>query len=147
MSFLCKQISADRWGIYTGTRLLATVSDRATCEAIMSNFESGRTKVPSSKHTNTHSQQPVANISAPSISTKSANLSTQNKQAVAPSSVEKSGLRKPAAAPENGSVEQPVAKPLSTMSDDDLAKILNVKSVKVKELESAVLRAQMSQRG
>ena len=149
MSFLCKQISADRWGIYTGTRLLATVSDRATCEAIMSSFENG--------HTNGSSRQPASqrslrtvstNVSTNNISNRRVNSSTQNQPATDLSTAKTSDSGQTASSShENLSAEQPTAKPISAMSDDELAKVLNVKSVKVKELESAVLQAQMSQRG
>ena len=136
MSFLCKQISTDRWGIYSGTRLLATVSDRATCDAIMSSFENGRTSVPvDSQNTSARLQKKTSNVS---VKTVTEALSTP---------VETSDFIQTASSGASLSVEQPMAKPISTMSDDDLAKVLNVKSVKVKELESAVLRAQMSQRG
>ncbi len=116
MSFLCKQISDDRRGIYSGTRLLATVSDRATCEAIMANFQNARQGMPVNR----------TDLQA-SLRKTASHLLASNVFAKGIDSVET------AVAEENVS---------RMMSDDDLVRVLNVKSLKVKELESAVLRAQ-----
>ena len=137
MSFLCKQVSADRWGIYSGTRLLATVSDRATCEAIMSNFESGRNRVPSEAlgdrpgANKANAAQALSNVTIEAgdiTATPAAGAISAQTAATVESS---SGYRQ----------EQPAV----AMSDEDIAKLLDGKSLKVKELESLVLQAQMSQ--
>lgn len=141
MSFHCKQVSADRWGIYSGTRLLATVSDRATCEAIMANFESGRTKVPNE-------------VLGADKATAAQALSNVTIEAgdIAATPVAEAISEQTAATMESLTAESLTAESLSerrpsqvaiSMSDDDIAKLLDGKSLKVKELESIVLQAQM----
>lgn len=46
MSFFSQQISPNKWGIYSETGLLATVSCQATCNTIIANLKSGRRDVP-----------------------------------------------------------------------------------------------------
>ncbi len=46
MNFSTQQISPERWGIYSGDRLLATVGCKATCETFMANLVSGRRDAP-----------------------------------------------------------------------------------------------------
>ncbi|MGC1308351.1 MAG: hypothetical protein WA885_14090 [Phormidesmis sp.] len=45
MKFYAKQLPTDRWGIYCGSRLLATVACQLTCETILSNLSNGRRDV------------------------------------------------------------------------------------------------------
>ncbi len=47
MTFSTQQISARKWGIYSGSRLLATVGSWQTCETILANLSSGRRDTPS----------------------------------------------------------------------------------------------------
>lgn len=121
MSFLCKQISDNRWGIYDGPRLLATVSDRATCEAIMANFRNIRRAIP----------------------TAFTRLKTGS-DAVETSVVAKNAIQSAAVNGESA-VGKTASQRTSMMSDEELARVLNLKSLKVRELESAVLRAQRNQ--
>ena len=120
MSFLCKQISDNRWGIYAGARLLATVSDRATCEAIMANFQSARRELPVAF---THLKTGLD----------------------AETSVVEKNAAQSAVANGEKAAGKTASQRTSMMSDEELARVLNLKSLKVKELESAVLRAQKSQ--
>ena len=137
MSFLCKQVSADRWGIYSGTRLLATVSDRATCEAIMSNFENGRNKVPTEVSSDCQSADKANTAQALSNITIEAGDITATPAAEA--------ISEQTAATVELSTEHRQEQSAVAISDDDLAKLIAGKSLKVKELESVVLRAQMRQ--
>ena len=146
MSFHCKQVSADRWGIYSGTRLLATVSDRATCEAIMANFESGRTKVPNEvlgadKATAAQALSNVT-IEAGDIAATPVAEAIAEQTAATIESLTAESLTAESLTAESLSERRPSQVAIS-MSDDDIAKLLDGKSLKVKELESIVLQAQM----
>ena len=136
MSFHCKQVSADRWGIYSDTRLLATVSDRATCEAIMSNFEKGMTKVPSELSAGSQSSKADVAQALSDVTLEAAKVTET--PAIRAVSEQTAATVKSS---ENGQSAQST----HAISDDELAKVLSGKSLKVKELESAVLKAQMSQ--
>lgn len=138
MSFVCKQVSADRWGIYSGTRLLATVNDQETCKAIMDNFESGRTKVPTVRQLSADD----ASQSTPGLSVNLTDTATSTPAAQTSSAQSEQTVPVVAKASTVGESSGAVV----TMSDDDLAKILDVESLKVNELESAVLRAQRGQK-
>jgi len=46
MGFSSRQISSEKWGIYSETTLLATVSCQATCNTILANLKSGRRDAP-----------------------------------------------------------------------------------------------------
>ncbi|MEL6554723.1 MAG: hypothetical protein AAFQ63_14840 [Cyanobacteria bacterium J06621_11] len=46
MAFFSQQISSEKWGIYSDTGLIATVSCEKTCEIIMANLASGRRDAP-----------------------------------------------------------------------------------------------------
>ncbi len=46
MEFSTQQISPEKWGIYDGDRLLATVGCQATCKTFMANLASGRRDAP-----------------------------------------------------------------------------------------------------
>ncbi len=148
MSFLCKQISEHRWGIYSGSRLLATVGDRATCEAIMANFQNARRET----HKETPREMPAdrtdlpasfkqtaAHVSASHLSAP--DVSAQSTDSVKATATRKNALQFSTASGEPAE-DKSASQLASMMSDDDLARVLNVKSLKVKELESAVLRAQ-----
>lgn len=140
MSFTYKQVSEGRWGIYSGSKLLATVSDRATCETILANFSSGRRDVPT--------QSPQKTYQATEIDHKRESLEAAHKAShgkntasnVASNVVnsKKSGVETVASMAAVGKATQ--------MSDAELAQVLNTQSLKVNELESAVLQAQRSQR-
>lgn len=165
MNFVYKQISAARWGIYSGSRLLATVSDRATCEAIMANFTGDRgngsgerQSQVSSKHqpqgnwkgkAARSSESATAAASQNAQGSKQLGTSGQKSSFLSEASVNKAESQSKAQDLKAGDAALPDS--LATngtieLNDADLARILNIKSLKVKELESAVLRAQMSQR-
>jgi len=138
MSFLCKQLSDNRWGIYSGTRLLATVSDRATCEAIMTSFENSH-RAPSAGYAGlkTSLEQTAPSIAAPNAKNVDAVDLSVGTQRVRPSAAAN-------LAPDAVKTGKTAAGIAGTLSDEELAKVLNVKSLKVRELESAVLQAQIS---
>jgi len=46
MAFFSRQISSNKWGIYSDLGLLATVSCKNVCETVMANLENGRRDVP-----------------------------------------------------------------------------------------------------
>lgn len=46
MTFISKQLSSGKWGIYNDSDLLATVSSRAICETVIANLTSGRRDLP-----------------------------------------------------------------------------------------------------
>lgn len=48
MKFFSQQLSDNKWGIYSGEDLLATVSCADICETVLSNLASGRTEAPKS---------------------------------------------------------------------------------------------------
>ena len=48
MNFSAEQISPRKWGIYSNSKLLATVSSEAICKTVMANIASGRRDLPSS---------------------------------------------------------------------------------------------------
>ena len=142
MSFLCKQISDNRWGIYSDTRLLATVSDRATCEAIMANFQNARKETPADwENLPTSSKKTVFDISASKVS--ASDISAKGADSV--EALVDEDASQPAVSSGEPMGGKTISQRTRIMSDDDLAKVLNVKSLKVKELESAVLRAQRNQ--
>ncbi|MGD1899295.1 MAG: hypothetical protein ACFB16_20400 [Phormidesmis sp.] len=49
MAFSSRQISPDKWGIYSEASLIATVSCKQTCETIMANLANGRRDAPASE--------------------------------------------------------------------------------------------------
>lgn len=46
MAFSKRQLPSQKWGIYSDSRLLATVSSQAVCDTILMNLSSGRKDVP-----------------------------------------------------------------------------------------------------
>lgn len=46
MTFSTRQVSPDKWGIYSGSRLLATTESEVICETILANLSSGRRDSP-----------------------------------------------------------------------------------------------------
>lgn len=49
MRFFSKQVSPDKWGIYSEDGLLATVCCQKTCDTIIANLKTGRRDVPKSE--------------------------------------------------------------------------------------------------
>lgn len=45
-NFTSKQLASGKWGIYSDSRLLATVASQDTCETVMANLSSGRKDAP-----------------------------------------------------------------------------------------------------
>ena len=141
MSFTYKQVSESRWGIYNGSKLLATVSDRATCETILANFSSGRRDVPA--------HAPEKLYQAAQIDYKRASLEAAHqvasssegsfRAAESVETVNSAAIGIGSSASSMAAVEKAVQ-----MSDAELAQVLNTQSLKVNELESAVLQAQKS---
>lgn len=100
----------------------------------MANFESGRTKVPAdSKTQKASAAQAKSDLSVDIASTVEVPVAKNGAATgLSPTRIE--------------SAEEPAVASSAAMSDEELAKVLNVKSVKVKELQSAVLKAQMGQK-
>jgi hypothetical protein len=108
MEFSTQQISPERWGIYSGDRLLATVGCKATCETFMANFVSGRRDAPT--------DDVNALYQAPKLRKESVSQASEK------------------------SKETP-----ESLIDSRLDAQLSAQVLTVKELESAVLKAQESQ--
>lgn len=155
MSFTYKQVSEGRWGIFSGSKLLATVSDRATCETILANFSSGRRDVPAHTPDKIYQADQIdhkrASLEAAhQASTHQASSSEETTAGVVAKSADASlkpvgqtvsSVAAGAASPSPTTTVEKAAQ----MSDAELARVLNTQSLKVNELESAVLQAQRGQ--
>jgi hypothetical protein len=135
MEFSTQQISPERWGIYSGNRLLATVGCKATCETFMANLVSGRRDAPEN--------DVDALYQAPTLRKETACKETACKETAYEETAYKETAAQESAAQESAAQES-VAKTDELMVDSLLKAELGTQSLTVNELKAAVLRAQDS---
>lgn len=120
MEFSARQVSSDKWGIYSGARLLATVGNPRTCQVILSNLMSGRTSTPVGDDGRLYR--------APALSSQ-----------IDSSQIDSSQINKTIDKTSKAEGDKP------DLSDQLLVAELNAQHLKVNEIESAVLAVQKRQ--
>ena len=141
MNFSTEQISPGKWGIYSGSQLLATVSSEAICKTVMANLANDRRDLP------TEDESAIYSISAelkPPLQGATRSKGQHSSPASAGEPTESKATESKATeskATESKATEEKATED-RTIEDEAIEKMLS--SLSKKELEDVLIKAQQA---